>query len=196
MLFDQSEQNANPKSRSTAILVLGILSIVLLGPFVGIPAWVMGHTDLARIKSGLLPASKKTITTVGMIAGIVGTVVGTIWIIQYAVAVSTALTSYDIAYRSVNRDAIIADLTIIAQDAYAFRERSESNSYSTFVLQKDLARNENGRYSIVSATSDTLIVRATSEIARGEIVAIYGPDGNRVGEYSFTGAFKELPQPK
>ena len=38
--------------RGTLILVLGILSLVLCSFFTGIPAWIMGKDDLAKIKAG------------------------------------------------------------------------------------------------------------------------------------------------
>ncbi len=58
------------------ILVLGILSLVMLGPFTGIPAWVMGVRDLRKIREGKIPASEQTMTQIGMVLGIVGTVLG------------------------------------------------------------------------------------------------------------------------
>jgi hypothetical protein len=60
------------------ILVLGLLSLVMLGPFTGIPAWVMGVRDLKKIREGKIPASEQTMTQIGMVLGIVGTVLGAI----------------------------------------------------------------------------------------------------------------------
>lgn len=59
--------------RGTLILVLGILSITLLGPLGGIPAWIMGRKDLKKIKLGIISESEKTTTKTGMILGIIGT---------------------------------------------------------------------------------------------------------------------------
>jgi hypothetical protein len=59
--------------RGTMLLVLGILSIVccaLLGPV----AWIMGKSDLAKIKSGEIAPEAEQMTKIGMILGIVGTV--------------------------------------------------------------------------------------------------------------------------
>ena len=63
----------NEPGRSTLVLVLGILSIMLLGPFVGIPAWVMGNKDLKKIKNGIISLTEKTKTETGRILGIIGT---------------------------------------------------------------------------------------------------------------------------
>lgn len=60
--------------RGTFILVLGILSITLLGLFAGIPAWVMGKTDLKKIEAGIISESEKSATKAGMILGIISTV--------------------------------------------------------------------------------------------------------------------------
>jgi len=60
------------------ILVLGLLSLLMLGPFTGIPAWVMGSRDLKKIRAGRIAESEHTMTQVGMVLGIVGTVLGVI----------------------------------------------------------------------------------------------------------------------
>lgn len=62
--------------RGALILVLGLLSLLMLGPFTGIPAWVMGAKDLRKINEGRISPSERTMTQVGMILGIVGTVLG------------------------------------------------------------------------------------------------------------------------
>ena len=61
------------EGRAVTILVFGILSVVALGPILGIPAWVMGRTDLTKIQAGLIPASERQLTRAGMILGIIGT---------------------------------------------------------------------------------------------------------------------------
>ena len=69
--------------RGTMILVLGILSIVLtvmfcalLGPALGIPAWVMGQRDEREIQKGLIHPSEQSLTRAGKICGIFGTFFG------------------------------------------------------------------------------------------------------------------------
>ncbi len=59
--------------RGVLVLVLGILSIVfcqILGPF----AWLMGKGDLAKINAGQIDPTGRDLTKVGMICGIIGTV--------------------------------------------------------------------------------------------------------------------------
>ena len=57
--------------RGTLILVLGILSLVLCGFFTGIPAWIMGKGDLAKIKDGMMDPEGEGMTKAGMICGMI-----------------------------------------------------------------------------------------------------------------------------
>ena len=57
--------------RGTLILVLGILSLVLCSFFTGIPAWIMGKGDLAKIKDGMMDPEGEGSTKAGMICGMI-----------------------------------------------------------------------------------------------------------------------------
>ena len=57
--------------RGTLILVLGILSLVLCGFFTGIPAWIMGKGDSAKIKDGMMDPEGAGMTKAGMICGMI-----------------------------------------------------------------------------------------------------------------------------
>ena len=57
--------------RGTLILVLGILSLVLCGLFTGIPAWIMGKGDSAKIKDGVMDPEGAGMTKAGMICGMI-----------------------------------------------------------------------------------------------------------------------------
>jgi hypothetical protein len=59
--------------RGATILVVGILSVVLLGFILGIPAWVMGRRDGKKIRAGVIDAKERGLTRAGMILGIIGT---------------------------------------------------------------------------------------------------------------------------
>jgi uncharacterized membrane protein YjgN (DUF898 family) len=64
---------AQDPGRGTLILVLGILSIVccnLLGPL----AWIWGKQDIAKIQAGEISPEAEQMTKIGMILGIIGTV--------------------------------------------------------------------------------------------------------------------------
>jgi len=61
--------------RGTTILILGILSVtccLICGPF----AWIMGSQDMKSIREGRMDPAGKTQTQVGMILGIIGTLLG------------------------------------------------------------------------------------------------------------------------
>lgn len=61
--------------RGTGVLVLGILSLVIngcgVGWIMGIIAWVMGASDLKKMKTGQMDPAGEGTTKAGMICGIV-----------------------------------------------------------------------------------------------------------------------------
>jgi len=64
---------AQDPGRGTLILVLGIVSLVcctLVGPL----AWIWGKQDLEKIKRGEISPEAEQMTKIGMILGIVGSV--------------------------------------------------------------------------------------------------------------------------
>lgn len=60
--------------RGITVFIFGLLGIVMLGPILGIPAWVMGHNDLKKIRTGIIPQSEEGLTKAGYILGIIATV--------------------------------------------------------------------------------------------------------------------------
>jgi len=150
--------------RGTLILVLGILSIVLLGPFVGIPAWVMGNKDLKKIRNGIISFNEKSATKIGMILGILGIIGSSILIIivlGIAIVVSINLNSANSI--SSNRDAVISDLNNLAALAHEYYAKPSSmagggNSFAGFYIPSGLESNGNGTYSVTTAGTATTIV--------------------------------------
>ena len=69
-----SADNAGKQpGRGTLVLVLGILSLVicaLLGPV----AWIMGKGDLKKMDAGTMDDADRSTTKIGMICGIIGTI--------------------------------------------------------------------------------------------------------------------------
>ncbi|MCP4495322.1 MAG: hypothetical protein GY921_01355 [Phycisphaeraceae bacterium] len=72
----------NP-DRSSIVLVLGVLSLVICAPL-GIAAWVMGASDLREMDAGLRVADGRSTAKAGMICGIIGTI---LFILQMLVGV-------------------------------------------------------------------------------------------------------------
>ncbi len=60
-------------ARGGLILAFGILSLVMFGLILGIPAWVMSSRDLKRMRAGEMSSSTRRIVLVGMVFSIIGT---------------------------------------------------------------------------------------------------------------------------
>ena len=72
------------KASSAAItsLVLGILSLVCgCGLLLGIPAWIIGKGEIAKIDAGQSSAAGRTLAQVGMILGMIATGLSVLWLI-------------------------------------------------------------------------------------------------------------------
>lgn len=91
MIYQDRYPGYQDPGRGNSILVLGILSLVLLGPFTGIPAWVMGSKDLKKIRAGLISYSAKSNTQVGMILGIVSTALSALALIGVIMVIAINL---------------------------------------------------------------------------------------------------------
>lgn len=61
-------------SRADLVLFFGVLSLFLCGPL-GIIAWIMGSSDLRRIRAGTMQPTKVGTLKVGRALGIVGTII-------------------------------------------------------------------------------------------------------------------------
>jgi ABC-type Fe3+ transport system permease subunit len=66
--------------RATAVLVLGILSLVTC-PLLGVAAWVMGNNDLREMGSGQMDPTGRENTNAGRICGIIGTMFLILWFV-------------------------------------------------------------------------------------------------------------------
>src|ERR1043165_6402333 len=86
MAAQPSTQSHRP-GRGGMILALGILSLVMAGPFTGIPAWIMGHRDIKNIQSGAIDPAERGLTMAGMVLGIIGTCFGGLVILGIMIAV-------------------------------------------------------------------------------------------------------------
>jgi len=75
--------DAPRSTKATTILVLGILGIIccqIAGPI----AWYMGRQELALIRAGSVSAQDETIVKIGMILGIISSILlllGVIWVV-------------------------------------------------------------------------------------------------------------------
>ena len=69
--------------RGGMILALGIASFVLCGPFTGIPAIIMGGSDLKQMDAGHMDPDGRGLTQAGRIVGIINLVLWVISIVGY-----------------------------------------------------------------------------------------------------------------
>jgi zinc-ribbon domain len=139
--------------RGGLILTLGILSVVLLGPILGIPSWVMGHRDLKKIRAGIILPSQRGLTQSGMVLGIIGTFVSTFSIIIIGIALAVGISMFKSNAQSSNRDQVINDLNNLAAKAQQYYRKPKvmgggSESFRGFSLSDRDASNANGDYQI------------------------------------------------
>jgi hypothetical protein len=67
---------------------------VLLGPILGIPAWVMGHRDGKKIRAGQIDAKQRGTTLAGMVLGIIGTFLSVLGLVAIGGIVSAAIVAF------------------------------------------------------------------------------------------------------
>ena len=67
--------------RGALILVLGILSLVGCTFLTGIPAWIMGKRDLAKMKEDQMDSDGESFTKAGKICGMIGCILSIITIV-------------------------------------------------------------------------------------------------------------------
>ena len=103
-LSDFSELNTTPTTpthqdgqdfqphRGSMILTFGIIGIVCCFPL-GIAAWVMGHSDIKSIDSGVMDPSGRSMTNGGKICGIISVIFTVLGCgLQFALSLLPALS--------------------------------------------------------------------------------------------------------
>jgi|GEM_PF-642421 len=180
------------RGRGALILVLGILSLVMFGFLTGIPAWVMGHTDLRRMREGTMERADEGITRAGMILGIIGTVLSGLAILVVLLVILGVLSLAGVilfeaeAVKAQERS-IEAHLHSIATEANAWR--AEHGSYEGFEIPDELRKTAREVYS-AQVRTDQIRFRARATNRRGTIEATLNRDGDLV-DWSYSGAFAE-----
>lgn len=84
----QPRRDAEP-DRGAVVLSLGIISLAgmiiycaaPLWAILGLAAWIMGQSDLRKMKSGLMDNNGRSMTQAGWICGILGVVFNSLWIL-------------------------------------------------------------------------------------------------------------------
>ena len=198
--FGPSPTRVSRQGRGGVILGFGIAALLVLGPFLGIPAWVMGHRDLKRIKTGEIDSQDKTSTQVGMILGIVGTFFSpaTLFFVGMFIAIALSL----IAAHSVqaDKDAMMAEAGNIAVAAHQYFERPRDEnggggSYAGFALPEDLRRTKFGAYQVqvVSPQRLQIIGSSLSHVDNGLIADV--DERGAIVHWEFSGDFSPWISP-
>ena len=117
-------------------------------------------------------------------------------VIIVGIAIAVGLSMFTAQSVGANRDAIIADITNMAANAYQYRIRPTSmggggGQYTGYTIPSSLTSNENGSYTISTAGSSTSIgFQGVSAQQYGTVTGLYGADGKLSGSFSFAGDFQ------
>jgi hypothetical protein len=188
-------QGSTEAGRGGLILTFGILSLALLGPILGIPAWVMGHRDLKKINAGIISLSQKGTTQSGMVCGIIGTFVSPFMIIFIGIAIAVGLSLFSAQSIQANKDAMVNDLNNIAAYAYQYKIRPEAfggggGSYRGFNLPDKMVNNENAKYYVQILSAKTIKLTSISSQNEQNKIIVYLSEDGRLFEWSFMGDFQ------
>jgi hypothetical protein len=192
----QSENIKIPISgRGGIILALGIVSLLLFGPILGIPAWIMGRRDLKLIRNGEMDPRDKNLSQIGMTLGIIGTFASPLfWLGAFAV---TSILYISFTYNSIQASmtTMTSEISTIADLAYEYRNRPAGTfggggSYEGFQLPAGKRRTEIGQYYVKALSDDNLqIVGNLIEYSHDGIAVIIDEKG-RVTSRIFSGKFE------
>ncbi|MEX2115940.1 MAG: DUF4190 domain-containing protein [Bacteroidota bacterium] len=180
------------RGRGALILVLGILSLVMFGLITGIPAWVMGHTDLRRMREGKMEGTDEGLTRAGMILGIIGTVISGLVIVFFILIIVglfsfAGMMIFDAAGIDAQERAIEAHLHSLARNAQIYRV--DRGTYEGYEIPPDLRRTDNEVYT-AQVMADQIVFRGRTANRRGSISATLDGDGNLV-DWVYEGEFDE-----
>lgn len=108
------------RGRGGLILTFGILSVLLVGFISGIPAWVMGHRDLKKIRAGIIAPVEKGVIRWGMILGIVGTFVSVPVLVFFGSGFFFGYSTFKAEAQKANREYMIRELGSFAAEAQQY----------------------------------------------------------------------------
>lgn len=76
---------ATPPSSTRAItaLILGIFSLLCCGFITGVPAIILGRSEMKAVDRGLSPQSNRTLGLLGFVLGIIGTIISCLSLLAY-----------------------------------------------------------------------------------------------------------------
>lgn len=196
MTLPQSSVPVPERGRGALILVLGIISLVMFGLLTGIPAWVMGHTDLRRMREGKMENTDEGLTRAGMILGIIATIISGLFIVFLVLVVIgifsfAGLMLFEAGGIKAQERAIENHLHTLARNAQIYRV--DRGSYEGYVIPPHLQKTDHEGYS-ATVTSDEIVFRGQATNRQGSIEATLDRDGNLI-DWVYTGAFSDEDTP-
>src|SRR3972149_5576197 len=112
-------------------------------------------------------------------------------VIIVGIAIAGGLSMFTAQSVGANRDAIIADMTNLAANAYQFRIRPTTmggggGSYAGYTIAPSLASNENGAYTLSGTPGATTVAftGTSSQYTTDSVTGTYGADGKLSGSFS------------
>jgi hypothetical protein len=115
-------------------------------------------------------------------------------VIIVGIAIAVGLSMFTAQSVGANRDAIIADMTNMAANAYQYRIRPTTmggggGSYANYSIPPSLASNENGTYVLFGTPGSTTVafVGTSAGYTNDSVTGTYGVDGKLSGTFSFAG---------
>lgn len=114
-------------------------------------------------------------------------------VIIVGIAIAVGLTMFTAQSVGSNQDAIIADMTNLAANAYQYRISPATmggggGEYTGYVVPPSLSTNENGSYSVGTADASSITFTGVSmQYTTDSVTGTYGPDGKLVGSFTFSG---------
>jgi hypothetical protein len=114
-------------------------------------------------------------------------------IVGFAIAVGLGLFSAQSV--SSNRDAMINDLNHIGVVAYEYRISLRrlgggEGDYTDFNVPSAMARNNNGKYSVIDAQVNSVTLKGTSATDSANTIVVTVDINGRLGNLTFTGDFQ------
>ncbi len=119
-------------------------------------------------------------------------------VIIVGIAIAVGLSMFTAQSIGANKDAIIADMTNMAANAYQFRIRPNAmgggggSTYAGYAIPSSLASNENASYTIVGSpgAASITIKGVSKQDSVNTATGTYGIDGKLSGSFVFTSAFQ------
>lgn len=172
------------KGRGPLILTFGLLSFFLFGPFLGLPAWIMGVQDLRKIREGVIAASEKGLIMGGTIIGAVGTFFSPTFI---GALLAFGLGIFSGQAISAHRTVIETEIRQISIHAQQYRMESGEATYEGFTVPADFQSGTYATYELKFSPEGALTIKGTSVRYPGNSVSASLDLSGELGPWMYSG---------